>query len=302
MPEFHRKNFKADPLPCPVCDTPVDQVGYVYESDSDSSLFYLCQQCTFIFARPVLIPKLKDRHMDGIANAEMFNSGLLKRLYVNLFIKGEIRKLRKWQKKKTPGFLDVGCGTGWTTHHYSQAGYDVTGLEPSKVRAEFAREQYGLKILSDYVENVSLEKKYDTIMFRHIIEHFADPGEVVRKVKDVLKDDGFLFVIVPNINCLGRYLFGTKWSWVLPIHCNFFTPKSIRIFLENAGYDVLDCYQTPSPIYYPKSILRAFPNKTLKLFFSRYKAFSMLLFAPLAVLGSLLGFGDNLNVIARKKS
>lgn len=302
MPEFINKKIDTtQPAECPACGSVVSTIHYAYRDNDQESLFYVCPHCTFIFARPVLIPELNDRHMDGIENAEMFSSGLLKRLYINLFIKREIGKLRKWQKRRFSSFLDIGCGTGWTTFQYSQAGYETTGLEPSKVRAEFAREQYGLKILSGYVENISFEKKYDTIMFRHIIEHFADPGAVVGKVRDVLKDDGLLFVIVPNINCLGRYLFGTKWSWVLPIHCNFFTPKSIRAFLDQSGFELLECYQTPSPIYYPKSVMRIISNKSLKAFFNRYRVFSMLLFAPLAILGSFLGVGDNLNVIARKK-
>jgi SAM-dependent methyltransferase len=301
MADFYKKKMKTDPLPCPACQKPVGQVDYIYEDAEAQSLFYSCPECTFIFARPVLIPELNDRHMDGIENAEMFNSGLLKRLYIRLFINREVRKLKKWQNKVAPSFLDVGCGTGWTTFQYHQAGFDVTGLEPSKIRSKYARSHYGLNIISDYIENVSAENKYDIVMFRHIIEHFADPGAVVRKVAGLLNDDGLLFVIVPNINCLGRYLFGTKWSWVLPIHCNFFTPGSIRALLERSGYEVLECYQTPSPIYFPQSILRVFPNRLLSSLFNRYKAAFMLLFAPFAILGSLLGMGDNLNVIARKK-
>ncbi len=301
MADFYKKKIETDEVSCPACQSTVGHVDYVYVDAGEESLFYSCPDCTFIFARPVLIPKLNDRHMDGIENAEMFNSGTLKRLYISLFINREIRKLKKWQGKKSPTFLDVGCGTGWTTSQYQLAGFDVTGLEPSKVRSEYARNHYGLNIISAYVENISVENKYDIVMFRHIFEHFADPGSVVKKVGESLDADGLLFVIVPNINCLGRYLFGTKWSWVLPIHCNFFTPRSIRALLDQSGFEVLECYQTPSPIYFPKSILRVFPNKILIALFTRYKAAFMLLFAPLAILGSLLGMGDNLNVIARKK-
>ncbi len=302
MPEFFEKKMSmTTPLSCPACGTMVADVHYIYQDDQKNSFFYVCSECTFIFARPVLIPELNNRKMDGIDNAEMFNSSLLKTLYITLFIKREIRKLAKLQHKKMASFLDIGCGTGWTTFQFKQAGYVTTGLEPSEIRADFARKQYGLEIVSEYVEHVSFDRQFDTIMLRHIIEHFADPETMVRKVGEFLKDDGYLFVIVPNINCLGRYLFGTKWSWVLPIHCNFFTPKSIRAFLEKSGYQVVECYQTPSPIYYPKSVVKVLKSELLKSFFNRHKSLSMLLFAPLAIFGSLLGLGDNLNVIARKK-
>jgi SAM-dependent methyltransferase len=303
---FQKKVQQSDfPLTCPACLSSVSEIRYVYQggdqNETGESYFYLCHECSFIFARPVLIPELSQRQMDGVENAELFNSKLMKWLYIKLFIQQEISRIQKVFDGGTIRLLDVGCGTGWTSKVYKDHGFIVTGLEPSRVRAEIARERYGIEVINDYLENLSDEVgSYDVIVLRHIIEHLAEPDEIMKKVRALLTKDGIAVVIIPNINCLGRYLFDTNWTWVLPWHCNFFTPKSSKLFLERFGFKVLSQYQTPSPLYFPDSLLRRFPNSVLAKFIGKHKVAAMLTSAPVAVFGAMVQMGDNLNLFARK--
>jgi SAM-dependent methyltransferase len=237
--------------------------------------------------------------MDGVENAELFNSRILKRIYVNYFIKKEIRELLRAKGVGNYRLLDIGCGTGWTTKVYADQGFEVMGLEPSRVRANYAREHHGIEVLCDYIENVNLANEFDVVVLRHIIEHFSEPRSVLHKIRGFLKKDGVVLVVVPNINCLGRYLFDTKWDWVLPWHCNFFTPASSLKLLQSEGFEILASYQTPSPLYFPGALLRTFPNTFVKWIMGRNRVISMALCAPLAVTGKWLGMGDNLNLIAK---
>jgi 2-polyprenyl-3-methyl-5-hydroxy-6-metoxy-1,4-benzoquinol methylase len=290
----------AQSISCPSCGCSVADIAYLYEDGIEKSKFFRCPNCTFLFARPVFIPELDSRQMDGIENAELFNSQLLKSIYINYFIKKEIRALRRAKGTGPLRLLDIGCGTGWTTRVYADHGFAVTGLEPSQVRADYARKNYGIEVVCDYIENVEFDQKFDVVVLRHIIEHFADPGAVLQKIRGFLKPDGVVLVVVPNIDCLGRYLFETNWAWVLPWHCNFFTPRSARRFLVEQDFEVSDFYQTPSPLYYPGAMMRTFPNRFVKLLMGRNRVVSMALCAPLAIVGKWLGMGDNLNVVARR--
>jgi 2-polyprenyl-3-methyl-5-hydroxy-6-metoxy-1,4-benzoquinol methylase len=246
-----------------------------------------------------MIQELSERQMDGIDNAEMFNSQVIKWLYVNLFIRREIAQIRRHLPQAAPSLLDVGCGTGWTTRIYADQGFRVTGLEPSAHRARVARERYGLHIIDDYLENLSFEEPYDVVVLRHVIEHFADPALTVRQVRNLLTGNGVLLITVPNIACLGRLLFETHWSWSLPYHCNFFSPRSLRALLNKEGFKLLTLTQSPSPFYFPNSFVRKFPRPLFKKLVAGYRVPAMAVFSPLAVLGCLLGMGDNLNVVAR---
>lgn len=299
------KSFKkhhtqtAKPRLCPACGSPVADITYNYEDGEKRSDFFQCRDCTFLFARPIFIPELDNRQMDGVENAELFNSRILKYVYINYFIKKEIRALRRSKGQGTLRLLDVGCGTGWTTRVYADHGFEVVGLEPSQVRADYAREHYGIDVECDYIENAEFEDKFDVVVLRHIIEHFAEPGMVLRKIRGFLKKDGVVLVVVPNINCLGRYLFETKWAWVLPWHCNFFTPVSSSRLLQVEGFKIIESYQTPTPLYYPGAFIRTFPNRLMKWVMRRNRVLAMALCAPLAMVGKWLGLGDNLNLVAR---
>lgn len=292
-------DFADRPSDCPACGAAVATAGYLYEEGDATSYFMTCGECSFIFCRPLILPELDERQMDGIDNAEMFNSRLMKKLYVILFIRRELAKIRKHHPRRELSLLDIGCGTGWTSSIYAAHGFRVTGLEPSAPRATVAREKYGLRVIDDYLENLTLEETFDVIVFRHVIEHFADPASLVRSARRLLAPGGCMLVVVPNINCLGRYLFDTRWAWILPWHCNFFTPKSLRVFLRRSGFEVVDLYQTPSPLYFPGSFARRFPGRLSRWLVTKHKVAAMLALSPLAVAGSLLGMGDNLNAVVR---
>ena len=300
MTAFDKVHFQADqPLACPACNNPVADITHVYRDDHHRSNFFRCPACTLLFARPILISELDRRQMDGIDNAELFNSKLLKSIYINYFIRKEIRALRKVKGRGVLRLLDIGCGTGWTTRVYADHGFEVVGLEPSKIRGDYARQNYGIDVVSDYIENAEFDREFDVVVLRHIIEHFADLGAVLKKIRGFLKQDGVVLVVVPNIDCLGRYLFETNWAWVLPWHCNFFTPRSARSILSGQGFDVVNFYQTPSPLYYPGALMRTFPNRFVKGLMGGNRVLSMTLCAPLAIGGKWLGLGDNINVVGR---
>lgn len=302
MTLFEKRLKKAaESIACPACDAEVSNIEYIYCHEQNHSNFFRCPHCTLLFARPVFIPELDSRQMDGVENAELFNSPLLKKIYINYFIKKEIRSLRRVKGPGTLRLLDIGCGTGWTTRVYAENGFDVTGLEPSGVRAQYARDNYGIEVVNDYIENVHFDRKFDVVVLRHIIEHFSDPGAMIGKIRSFLKPDGMLLVVVPNIDCLGRYLFETNWAWILPWHCNFFTPRSVRRLLTEQGFDVCAFYQTPTSLYFPGAIMRRFPNRMVKYLLGRNRVAAMTLCAPLAIAGKLLGMGDNLNLIAVRK-
>lgn len=287
------------PPTCPACGNPAADIAYVYKEWEKTSQLFQCRECFFLFARPIFIPELDNRQMDGVENAELFNSRILKTIYINYFIKKEIRTLRRAKGAGRLRVLDIGCGTGWTTRVYADHGFEVMGLEPSQVRADYARKHYGIEVVCDYIENAEFDNEFDVVVLRHIVEHFADPGMVLRKIRGFLKKDGVVLVVVPNINCLGRYLFETRWAWVLPWHCNFFTPGSLQKLLQREGFATVEHYQTPTPLYYPGAFIRTFPNALVKWVMGRNRVLAMGLCTPLAFVGKWLGKGDNLNVLSR---
>jgi len=130
----------ATAVNCPGCQKLVHQVEYLYRRDDFQAELCKCDECSLLFARPVFIEELTERQMDGVENAEMFGSSALKSIYVNWFLRKELREVRKKLKVDNPTLLDIGCGTGWTTAFWRDNGFIAHGLEPSAVRSKIAKE------------------------------------------------------------------------------------------------------------------------------------------------------------------
>ena len=285
---------------CPVCGNYVNTAIYVCCDTSGESCSHIlrCPQCTFMFTRPVLLPVLDERQMDSLDDSEMYGSQIMKFFHRQMYLRKEINYINKIGLTGAT-VLDVGCGTGWITDIWAQNGFQVTGLEPSPSRSAFAREKYGIHIVSDYIEKVNFVNQFNVCILRHVIEHFEEPLPVLENVHQTLKNDGIVLVVVPNIDCIGRYLFDVDWEWVLPWHCNFFNRRSLETMLNKSGFDLIKIYQTASPFYLFQSLVRKLDSQFLSYINSNFRVASMLATSPVAMLGLLMGFGDSLTAIAR---
>ena len=97
--------------------------------------------------------------------------------------------------------LDFGCGSGEFLAVCRENGADVTGIEPGKDYANFAREEYGLEILNDSWENIDLgDRKFQVITAFHVFEHLRDPLAAMKWLSSHISDDGVIAIAVPDLS------------------------------------------------------------------------------------------------------
>ena len=240
---------------CPSCGTRTSKINFRYLYSDQFSYVFQCSSCSLEFLRPLPLTQIEERQMDSIDDAELFNSGLFQTLHKKMVIAPEISRVQKLLGRTDYSMLDVGCGTGWISKIWADSGARVTGLEPSAARAAIARKR-GILVLSCYAEELDDDEKYDLIVIRHVVEHLEDPKAILRGFVSRLNPNGVLLIVVPNIDCIGRKIFASDWTWVLPWHCNFFNPRSLKYLLEECGYQVAKSWQTPSPLWFPEIFAR----------------------------------------------
>ena len=94
--------------------------------------------------------------------------------------------------------LDIGTWTGRNTYFFKALGFDSYGLEPQKKAAAFGRGK-GLKVLrGSFPDNVPpklLSHKYHLIAMFEMIYYLQDLKKSLLKVKQMLEDDGVLFIL-----------------------------------------------------------------------------------------------------------
>jgi len=98
--------------------------------------------------------------------------------------------------------LDVGAGGGEFTYFSSQLGFDSTGIEPNIGYSNYAKDQYQANVKTGQLADV--DGKFDVITMFHVMEHIPDPIKTFKKLYDLLNEDGFLFIEVPNIESFSQ--------------------------------------------------------------------------------------------------
>lgn len=145
--------------------------------------------------------------------------------------------------------LDVGCGSAMTDKelkHLGLANY-VVGIEANSDAAEAAKKNIDEVICCNAADaELPFNNFFDYVIFSHILEHLYDPLSVLKKIEKTLKEDGKLIVALPNIKywrIMRDLIFLDKWEYqeagILDNdHVRFFTMKSAKRLLEDAGYEV----------------------------------------------------------------
>lgn len=142
-------------------------------------------------------------------------------------------------------YLDVGCGNGRFLRAMASRGVprgSVFGIElDARVVSGLRRD--GFRVFDRRVEDVDgiRPASIELATMFHVIEHVADPGAVLARVRGWLKPGGRLAVETPNFESLDARLFGrTHWGgYHFPRHWHFFSPSSLCRLLERLGFEVV---------------------------------------------------------------
>lgn len=160
--------------------------------------------------------------------------------------KHDIEFIKKY--KKTGTLLDIGCGLGHFLSVAKDNGFICTGTEISNESIKYAEQKYNLNIKEGDITNINFnEDKFDIITIFDVLEHVINPDTIIKKIYNIVNSDGYVFISVPNVDCLQSKLKGKNWTQMIPPnHLNFFNTKTLTKLLENNGFKIIDIKSLPS--------------------------------------------------------
>lgn len=103
-----------------------------------------------------------------------------------------------------PDGLELGPAEGEMTQFLVHDFKTLTVVEGSSDLLAQISERPNLKKVHSLFEEFQTEKRFNTIIMEHILEHVNKPVELLLKVKDWLAPDGNILVGVPNGNSIHR--------------------------------------------------------------------------------------------------
>jgi cyclopropane fatty-acyl-phospholipid synthase-like methyltransferase len=135
----------------------------------------------------------------------------------------------------SPGssILDIGSGSGHILSSVAEMIPDVeiTCLEPNEQASSFLRGK-GFSVVRTLNE---ITGPYKLVTLIEVIEHVDNPVSLLRDLKPMLAPNGALFCTTP----CGELRDGSRNTnaYDTPEHVGFFTEQSLRLALNNAGFE-----------------------------------------------------------------
>jgi SAM-dependent methyltransferase len=147
--------------------------------------------------------------------------------------------LAPFPKDKKLDILDIGCGPGRDVAYFKSLGHRPVGLDGSEVFCSMARQHTGCLILHQKFLGLELPgHTFDGIFANACLFHVPSQ-ELPRVLADLytaLRPGGILFLSNPR---------GNDEGWSEQRYGHYMQFETSKLFLETAGFEVLDHYYRP---------------------------------------------------------
>lgn len=209
--------------------------------------FVTCTRCGLKYQHPRVardrIAGLYDE--EYIAHRKRSHFGPLTRLYEWAMDKHDRDKAALVGRYVSLGtasqVLDVGCAVGTFLQKLKQLhGCRVTGVDFKDLSAHPALG--GVEFHCGSFPEVELEpERFDLVTMWHFLEHAYEPMRALETARSTLKRDGRLIIEVPRLDSATFALYGNRWPGLqAPQHTVLFEHRTLRTFVERAGFEVVD--------------------------------------------------------------
>jgi SAM-dependent methyltransferase len=139
-----------------------------------------------------------------------------------------------------PRLLDVGCARGGFVKTALENGLDAWGIEPSAAAVNEAVAPPERVRCAHLAEAGFDAGSFDCVTMWDVFEHVPDPAGTLQRIAGLLRPGGRLFFTTGDFASFWARLSGRYWPLLTPPqHLFFYTQKSVRHILANAGFDLV---------------------------------------------------------------
>lgn len=213
------------PVTCLLCQKLECKPATYIEKDQitkEPVQYYKCEDCTVEFVYPQGLDNLEEIYEEGIGEKFEIKQRLIFRLPYSYRHKKVFSFFSNLEKGS---LLDIGCREGKLSWLLSKQGWEVTGVEPTKFFAQFAKDTYGLNIENCFLQEFKTDRKFDLVVLSAILEHVKDQIGFLNLVKLFMKESAHVFIRIPHDTS----------KWHAATHLFIHSAKSIGYAIDKAG-------------------------------------------------------------------
>lgn len=224
---------------CPLCNS--DKAKTLTKKKKNYEGSAICKNCGLVYLSPGYSALWYDEYYSSKERVKEVNKirrkmhdyaqkQKIKGQNIYNFFLSEIRNFSLEGKS----VFEVGCTAGGILQLFKEKGASVVeGIDLESDYVNYGKEKFSINIQTSSIYDYDNDKKYDIVILRHVLEHLADPIKALKKIKNILSDDGILYVEVPSSFSMGI----TK-----NMHANFiyyhpviYSPQTLINALQKSG-------------------------------------------------------------------
>lgn len=146
----------------------------------------------------------------------------------------------EYSNKTSGKVLDIGCNDGSQLNCFKSLGCLTYGIDPAENLYPSSSANHN--VICDYLhEDAKQLGKFDVVLCQNAFAHNTDQIGFMNIVKDMLRDDGYLFITTSQADMILNGEFDTIYHE----HLSFYTIKSMDALCRRAGLHLVDAIKHP---------------------------------------------------------
>lgn len=250
---------------CEVCGSDnYSEIGTIKNIWQNDKKVYQCCNCGLYFidlpTDEEIYTLYKNEYHNNIKN-KLFETAKSKMRYARSL--SQFNFIKKYADFKNKKVCEIGAFDGLLLNIFKKHGCDVYGYELNDNARVYAKDKYNIDLKPNFLES---KEKYDIIMLSHVIEHFKNPSDVLIKIKNMLKDNGYLYIEVPNSPTKDQCSYEMLIRYLSTEHIVNFNIENLKMFAKKANLNIIQCQYSNYSVSRYNNALRAnilegtFPN------------------------------------------
>lgn len=293
---------------CKVCSSNhYKKIGEIKNIWKEYKDVYQCDECSLYFIDSPTDEEInslyKNEYHNNIKN-KLFETAKSKMRYARSL--SQFNFIKQTIDLKNKDICEIGAFDGLLLSLFKKNNNNVFGYELNDDARVYAKKKYDIDLKENFLESKS---KYDIIILSHVIEHFREPKEILIKIKSMLKENGFIYIEVPNSPMPNECSYNMLMRYLNTEHIVNFNMDNLIKFAESADLKIVRSEYNNYNISIDNENLRtsllegSLPN------FSNYFAFSLFALKTLIIpnvtftnyknKANKWSYGENIRLIAK---
>ena len=223
---------------CPNCGSNNYKIISETMKDGINLPTVICRECSLIYTNPV-----PPEDLYNLFYLEAYNDFYIHQDSFTPSLKGTpadiskiIGMIHDYLPDRNSDILEVGSGSGRFLYYLAEKYPHAIGIEPGS-NSSNAKAVHKLNIIDDFFEAHDFgDQKFNMIIMIHVLEHFYDTDRAISKCRDLLTDNGYMLIEVPNILKPFRSL---DHYFLRYVHTVNFSPETVKWFLAKRGFQII---------------------------------------------------------------